>query len=115
MYFTLPAFPSFDREPPIDWGSEDISGLWPVISYTTLEDGLTPSYLELSPYDASIPGYYLKFTTDPDNWPTEPRHDFINITMAIGSYFSVSRVVEINFYEFDTTIADDKCFHVPIT
>ena len=99
QYFALPAFPSFSSEAPLDFST--LSGLSASISYTLLEDGSTPSYLDLGNYDASIGGYYLTFTNNPSNWPTEARHDFIKISYQMGSYFTVSRVIEVNFYEFD--------------
>ena len=43
--------------------------------------------------------------------PLVPRHDFIRISFNIDNQFEISRVVEIIFYQFDTRVSDDNCYH----
>lgn len=73
-----------------------------------LEDGSVPSYLSFPDFD-SDGEVDLAISGD---IPTQARHDYIKVTVDIHGYFSVSRVIEIIFYEFDTTIGDDNCYHV---
>ena len=42
-----------------------------------------------------------------------PGHHFVRVIADVGGYFEASQVIEVNLYEFDDTIGDENCMHMP--